>query len=272
MFKLIWILDKTSLSLYSQTNKPRTTMNIKQSAPAIFTNSAHSQMSNRYTFVNTNEVLSAFENEGWEVSSATQRGSGIYNSHQVRLRNGNLPKVVGDTLLEAIITNSHNGSTRFSVRAGLHRLACKNGLTVPTSVSQAFSIRHQNIDMGEVRRITDEFAVSLPVIEKSVEKMKIKMLSEQEMVNFAKNALNLRWEEGSVPSNINIMDILNPRRIEDQQNDMWTTFNRVQESFIRGGVGYVSANGRRTKMKPLSNFMAVNQVNTKLWELAESMC
>jgi hypothetical protein len=46
-------------------------------------------------------------------------------------------------------------------------------------------------------------------------------------------------------------------------------FNVVQEKFVRGGVKYTSNNGKRTELKGLKNIMAVNQVNTKLWELAE---
>jgi hypothetical protein len=49
-------------------------------------------------------------------------------------------------------------------------------------------------------------------------------------------------------------------------------FNVVQEKFVRGGVQYSSNNGRKTGLKSLNNIMAVNQVNTKLWELAEQYC
>ena len=248
-----------------------TTLNLQNSAPAIFATSSNPKMSSKYTFVNTFEMISAFQNEGWAVSNVTQKGRGIHSSHQIRMRNGFLPKVVGDTILEAVIINSHNGTTKFSISAGLYRLACGNGLTVPTSVCQSFSLRHQNIDMGQVRRITDEFAMKLPTIEKSVEKMKLVTLSDEEMYKFAKNAIDLRWKQGSVPTNISVEALLAPRREQDQSKDVWTTFNRVQESFVRGGVGYTTNSGRHVKMKPLTNFMVVNQVNTKLWELAESM-
>jgi hypothetical protein len=52
---------------------------------------------------------------------------------------------------------------------------------------------------------------------------------------------------------------------------MWKVFNVVQEKFVRGGMEYSSPKGRRTKLRGLQNIMAVNQVNTKLWELAEEM-
>jgi acyl-CoA reductase-like NAD-dependent aldehyde dehydrogenase len=49
-------------------------------------------------------------------------------------------------------------------------------------------------------------------------------------------------------------------------------FNVVQEKFVRGGVQYNTNNGRKAGLKGLSNIIAVNQINTKLWELAEQYC
>jgi hypothetical protein len=65
------------------------------------------------------------------------------------------------------------------------------------------------------------------------------------------------------------MAIMYPKREEDNKNDLWTVFNVVQENFIRGGLEYTSSRGRKTSLKGLKSIMAVNQVNTKLWELAE---
>ncbi len=244
---------------------------LKNVAPAVFTTSPSPRMSDRYSFVNTGEILEAFEREGWTVNSARQMGAGSFGTHELRLRNGAMPKV-GDTFLEAIIRNSHNGTTKFSVSAGLHRLACSNGLTVPTSISQSLTIRHQSFDMGEIRKVTDDFATKLPVIEMSMGKMRSKILTEGEMNLFVTKAAELRWKNGTMPRNLSIEEILQPRREADMENDMWTVFNRVQESFVRGGIGYKSNNGRETKMRTLNNIVAVNNINTGLWELADSMC
>jgi hypothetical protein len=54
---------------------------------------------------------------------AKQVGKTAFGKHQVRLRNAELPQV-GDSLLEAVITNSHNGSSTLQVGAGLFRLVC----------------------------------------------------------------------------------------------------------------------------------------------------
>jgi hypothetical protein len=68
------------------------------------------------------------------------------------------------------------------------------------------------------------------------------------------------------------MSIVHPRREQDQKNDVWTIFNVIQENFTRGGLKYTTDKGRKTELRGLKNIMVVNQINTKLWELATEMC
>jgi hypothetical protein len=74
-----------------------------------------------------------------------------------------------------------------------------------------------------------------------------------------------------VLNDLQIVGLLTPNRGEDEGDDLWTTFNVVQEKYVRGGIETTSQRGRRTKLRGLQNIMAVNQLNTKLWTLAEEM-
>lgn len=243
---------------------------LKQVTPSVFATSPSPKMSQKYTFVPTIEIVENFDREGWKVYSAKQVGSGQYAQHELRLRNGGLPNV-GDSLIEAVIRNSHNGLSAFSVSSGLHRLVCSNGLTVPTSVADSISVKHMKFDMGMVREITDQFAERLPVIQRSVGKMETTFLEEEKLVDFVNKSALIRWEKGSLPK-INVEDFLRPERDGDVGNSVWKTFNVIQEKFVRGGLKYQSKKGRFTSMKELKNFQNINKINTNLWELAESYC
>ncbi len=105
---------------------------LRTTVPALFQTEKLSKLSDRYTVVPTIDVVEKFIDNGWQVSSAKQVGKTAFAKHQVRLRNAELPQV-GDSLLEAVITNSHNGTSTLQVGAGLFRLVCSNGLTVPVS-------------------------------------------------------------------------------------------------------------------------------------------
>ena len=137
---------------------------IKSIAPAVFATSPSSKLTNKYEFVPTNEVMEMFDREGWQLSSVKQSGKGIHGVHELKYRNGQLPKV-GDTVVEAIIRNSHDGSATFSMGAGLFRLVCSNGLTVPTSVAERFSLRHNHFSLDEVKGLAEDFSKKLPKIE-----------------------------------------------------------------------------------------------------------
>jgi hypothetical protein len=243
---------------------------LKELAPSVFATSPDPKMSNKYTFVPTIEVVENFDIEGWKVYSAKQVGRGQFAQHELRLRNGELPQV-GDSLIEAVIRNSHNGISSFSVSSGLHRLVCSNGLTVPASIADAISVRHMNFDLGTVREITDQFAERLPIIQRSVGKMESTFLNDGQLVDFVNKSSMIRWEKGSIPK-INIEDFLRPERNGDVGNSVWKTFNVIQEKFVRGGMKYNSKKGRIVSMKELKNFSNINKVNTSLWELAESYC
>lgn len=243
---------------------------LKQVTPSVFATSPSPKMSQKYTFVPTIEIVENFDREGWKVYSAKQIGSGQYAQHELRLRNGGLPNV-GDSLIEAVIRNSHNGLSAFSVSSGLHRLVCSNGLTVPTSVADSISVKHMKFDMGMVREITDQFAERLPVIQRSVGKMETTFLDDERLIDFVNKSALIRWEKGSLPK-INVEDFLRPERDGDVGNSVWKTFNVIQEKFVRGGLKYQSKKGRFTSMKELKNFQNINKINTNLWELAESYC
>lgn len=243
---------------------------IKDLAPSVFSNNYASKLSSKYSFVPTEKVLEKFLEQGWNVSSVRQVGRGIHSAHEVRMANTELPKV-GDSLVQAIVRNSHDGTKALTVGAGLYRLVCSNGLTVPTSVAQEFNIRHKNIDLAEVRRITDGFAQMLPVLQNSVSKFQQRELELEEAKDFMGKATILRWGSGSIPS-LDMNQLLTPKRDGDMGLSLWNVFNVAQEKLVRGGTQYRTGTGRYNSVRELRNFESINRVNTKLWELAETYC
>lgn len=243
---------------------------IKSIAPAVFATSPSSKMTNKYEFVPTNEVMEIFDREGWKLSSVKQTGRGIHSMHELKYRNSELPKV-GDTVVEAIVRNSHDGTATFSMGAGLFRLVCSNGLTVPTSVAEKFSIRHNHFSFDDVRGLAENFSKKLPRIEESVTRMMEKELTEKEKLRLIKEAIKIRWAVGNGPESIDITDLLTPFRPEDEGSDLWTVFNVIQEKMTRGGFTYKTPRGRQTTLRGIKSIQTTNRLNTKLWEAAELM-
>lgn len=243
---------------------------IKSVAPAIFATSPSQKMSDKYTFVPTEQVLEFFEREGWEISSVRQTGNGNHSLHEIKFRNGELPKV-GDTLVEAIIRNSHNGTSAFTMGAGLHRLVCSNGLTVPTAISENFRMRHSHFQLDDVKELAEKFSKKLPFIEQSVGRMMSREMTLDEKIDFVQKSSKIRFNGDKKFTELEIIDILEPNRIEDEGDDLWRVFNVVQEKFIRGGVRVSNNRGKSPKMRKIDSILAQNKINTQLWELAEEI-
>jgi hypothetical protein len=245
-----------------------TIQELQSNVPAVFTAEKSPKLSDRYMMVPTIDVVNKFMDAGWEVSQANQVGNGKFNRHSVRMRNSVLPQV-GDSLVEAIITNSHDGTTKLEVGAGLFRLVCSNGLVVPQQELISLNQRHMKISMDEVNQITETFIKSTPIIERSVNRMMEVKMDMDKKIDFATKAIGIRWKNTEDISTLTLETIVNPLRNGDVESNLWTTFNVVQEKLIRGG--FVKEQGRKTRVvKPITSLTMDTMINKKLWELAET--
>ena len=59
-----------------------------------------------------------------------------HTKHMIRFRHADsLPSVaVGDSLVEVVLVNSHDGTSSYKLMAGIFRLVCSNGMVVSESM------------------------------------------------------------------------------------------------------------------------------------------
>ena len=234
---------------------------LRQRVPAIFTKTPSPKVSNRYSFADSEYYLQKFIDADWFIHSARQVSKSEYAPHQVILRNKDIA-TVGDLLPQLIFTNSHNGIKKMTIDTGIYRLVCSNGLVVPTSITQSLSIKHIDLGDSTTDTIVNSFYEKIPIIMNNIDRMRNKILTDDEIDNFTYNALQIRFINAV---GININDVVKPLRIEDYSDDLWTVFNVVQEKIIRGGIQLPS----KRHSRPINNFVNDNNINTKLWQLAE---
>jgi len=234
---------------------------LRERVPAIFTKTPSPKVSDRYSFADSEYYLQKFIDADWFIHSARQVSKSEYAPHQVILRNNDIA-TVGDLLPQLIFTNSHNGIKKMTIDTGIYRLVCSNGLVVPTSITQYLSIKHLDLGNSTTDTIVNSFYEKVPIIMNNIDRMRNKILTNDEIDNFTYNALQIRFINAV---GININDVVKPLRIEDNSDDLWTVFNVVQEKLIRGGIQLPS----KRHSRPINNFVNDNNINTKLWELAE---
>lgn len=284
MFPTTTFARTSFCSARSRDIAPMSDEQIRRFAPSVFADAPHSSRSQRYAYIPTHQVLTGLRAEGFEVFSATQARSRLadrqdFTKHLLRLRHvGDAGRAldVGDSVAEICLLNSHDGSSAYQLFAGLFRLVCRNGLMVADSTLGGVKVQHSGKAREQVIAGAFEILDGCTRVVESREAMRAVPLSAPEQHAFARAALRVRFDAGAndgadKPSPITTEQALSPRRFEDRAGDLWTTFNRVQENLVRGGVSARSANGQRRTTREVRGIDQSVTLNRALWTLAEEM-
>jgi Domain of unknown function (DUF932) len=111
-------------------------------------------------------------------------------------------------------------------------------------------------------------------VDESVAAMKALRLEAGEERAFATAAMALRFgerAEGQGPMPVGVEQVTAARRAEDVGSDLWRSFQRVQESLLRGGLLGRGANGQRMTTRPVQSIDRNVSLNRALWVLADEM-
>lgn len=270
----------------AEPGKPISTDDLRSHVPAIFADHPHAKRSSAYGLVSTAKLLAQLLDNGFVISHAAQlvsRHQSDRNTakHLVRLQHpGHRPlaaRTLGEVWPELVVRNSHDGTTKFHMQAGLFRLACLNGLVVPDGTVAEFETRHHQSAADVV--IDGAFEV-LEESTKAIATATVwseRILTDLERSTFAEMARTLRLSnrDGSVTSPVSAERFLMPRRYGDNSHDLWTTFNVIQENTIRGGIvgagRMIDGRERRVTTRPIYAIDRERDINEALWSHAASL-
>lgn len=266
-------------------NRPLSNEELNQIAPSAFAVTPWYAQSSRYAFVPTSQVIDGMRNAGFLPYSATQSLSRIadkkfFTKHLIRFRPENTTLAqVGDTAVEAVLVNSHDGTSQYEISLGAFRLACLNGMMVAEGFAQIFKVRHTGNIISEVIDATSRIIEAAPQVVEQISRWKTIDLLPSEARILAEEAHSLRFEDGQVAPAAE--KLLQPRRSSDNATDLWTTFNRIQENVIEGGLrtytpSTTDENGRyvaprRNRTRAVTGIAQNTQLNRALWSLAAKM-
>ena len=230
-------------------------------APAALADRPDLRVSSRYAFISTAEAMGVLREMGWHPVEARQSRVRLEENrqsawHEIEFRRpGDAPvREVGDVVAQLTIINNHCGVGTYQLHGGLMRLVCKNGLMFPRTGFAGIRFRHTREGVNRMRKGVEEWAGFLR--------------SDQEQ-ELAVAALRLRYgpEEKKWPATPEAV-ALAVRRPEDASNDLWSTFNRIQENVTRGGPevpGKIDAKGRRRKIRTLFHPRLRLRLSHGLW-------
>jgi hypothetical protein len=261
-----------------RTDAPLTDDLIRQYAPSIFAEDKHESRSARYSYIPTSEILNRLRKEGFQPFMVAQsrvrdQGKREHAKHMLRLRHAS--QITATEANEIILLNSHDGTSSYQMLSGQFRFACANGLVCGTTEND-IRVRHKGDITSEVIegafRVLDDFQH----VGEQRDAMKSLQLNDGERMAFARGALMLRYgatdaDEATPAAPVTERQFLRAQRGADTGNDLWTTFNVVQENAIRGGLRGRSANNARVTTRAVTGIDQDVKLNRALWVLAEEM-
>lgn len=252
-------------------------------APSIFADHAQVNVSERYEFMPTIQVIEALRAEGWmPVFAHQQRVNKVerqgFQQHMMRFRRAEdlttQALQVGDTFTELVMRNAHDRTKPYSLNAGVFRLACSNGMIVSDGSFDQISVKHIGNTLSDVIEASYRVLEAVPQISAGVNEMKQIILSSADQKAFAESALIVKYDSIEAAP-ISAEKLLAPRRYEDTKKDLWSTLNVVQENIVRGGLKdrtKVNAEGKAFKRTSALRSIDENvKVNKALWHLADAL-
>lgn len=206
-------------------------------------------------YIPTLDAVEMLQKDGWLIKGvAEQRGKGRkISSNYVQMQHPDFSildkKGKTEALASITISNSTTGNSPLNLDLGAFRLVCSNGAVRFDRAAES-KIKHTEINYKQLPEIIAKLNNKALVLSDVINEMKYIQLSTDDIKKFAFDAARLRFDD---LTDVNIDDVFKVNRIEDESNDLWTVFNRVQENLTAD----------------ISNFNTDIKLNQQLFSLAD---
>lgn len=280
------------MSIYTQTarfdtGRAMTEDEMHRIAPSIFAVDKHESRSERFAPIPTIELLRGLAKEGFVPVGVRQSGTrvpgkALFTKHMVRLRHVDAmaKHAVGDTVMEMLLKNANDGTSAYDLMAGLFRIRCLNSLVSQTDTIDNVKVRHSGDVMNKVIEGTYTVMSNAEQVMKAPQDWSQLKMAREEQLALAEAAHVLRFGEveDTVPGSIDPTRLLSARRREDaaERDNLWMTFNIIQENVIKGGQKGIAVNAetgaqRRMTTRPVKAIDQDVKLNKALWVLTQRM-
>lgn len=252
-------------------DRPLTHDELMQHTPSVFGEEKHASRSERYTYIPTITLLESLQREGFQPFFACQtrvrdQSRREHTKHMLRLRRAG--QITGQQVPEIILLNSHDGSSSYQMLPGLFRSVCCNGLVCGTSLGEV-RVPHKGDVVEKVIEGAYEVLGVFDRVEEKRDAMQSLLLPPPAQQALEKAALTYRFGEEHQP--VTESQVLSARRWQDEQNDLWSVFNRLQENLSKGGLSGRSAQGKRSRTRAVNGIDGDIKLNRALWVMAEEL-
>jgi len=126
------------------------------------------------------------------------------------------------------ISNSCSGDSPLQISLGAYRMVCSNGLVRYDEHADFEKIKHNEINFLNLDRFIHSINKKSQDVISQLNIWKQQNLTFEQINKLAFDAAKLLHDENDEKFNPNAL--LQVNRVEDEGNDIWTVFNRIQEN------------------------------------------
>jgi hypothetical protein len=235
--------------------------------PAAFAQEPADNVSHRYSFIPSDQIITEVMSRGWQPVSAYQSRrvrDERHATHLITFRQPNTELRVGDVLPQINLFNNHSASKRFRLLGGFFRMVCSNGLVIGIGIAESDINRiHINGASVDVDKALSGALNNIDTALGHIAEWQNIQLNFVQQNDFAAKAVLIKNNNDPYWSaHFDAREFLNRRRDADRKNDLWSVFNVVQENIMRGGV-----QGAVRTTKPITQVAEIQRINQSLWQL-----
>jgi hypothetical protein len=184
-------------------------------------------------YIPTLDVVQKLQNEGWTiqgVDEARAKNRKIVSNY-VQMQHPDFSvknnKGKDEAIASLTLSNSCSGNKPLQLDLGMYRQVCSNG-AIRFEDTELSKIQHTKVNIRDLDLFIFGLSTKSNKLIEEINAMKDKNMSYDEIKSFAYNAAKLRFNEDD--NRFDIDALLKVNRVEDEGNDVWTVFNRIQEN------------------------------------------
>jgi hypothetical protein len=186
-------------------------------------------------YIPTIDVVQKLQKEGWMINGVDEqrnKNSRKITHNYVQMTHPDFAvknKQGKDEAYSSItLKNSCSGNQPLQMSLGAYRMVCSNGLVRFDKHAEAEKIKHIEINYKDLDRFVNSMNDKAQNTIAELNKWKQQDMTIEQMRDFAYNAAKLRFDE--TDEKFDPSALLRVNRVEDEDNDVWTVFNRIQEN------------------------------------------
>jgi hypothetical protein len=170
-----------------------------------------------------------------------------------------------DGVLQLLVTNSHEGSSALTFQLGFFRYVCANGLVIGSNIIEPVKVRHTIVNAEKIYNTVIEIMAKTSLVIESIEKMKNKKITAEQLKQLEIKALELRGYNKEKHGQVK--PLFEVKRVEDRNDDAFSVLNVIQENMLRTGFEVENEKGKIVKLRAIKSLDEQNRINSQLWDI-----